>query len=198
MLGAAALASQTATALQASFHEFRVLADQVHADFDLSPVDPPLLSEINKGGLLRITLAAQLWRDRVVFDSPIGSLIESTFVVSRGAPGRLLVRTAAGLDATVGDGDALRLGLDLAPLDEIVGDHQYYVRAVISTGVLAARDIERLGDAVFGSAKEGNGLADVAKLVFRKALEISEYFKSSRIEVESPRVAGDRIRRQRP
>ena len=62
---------------------------------------------------------------------------------------------------------------------------RYYVHIIATLGTLAEREVDDVGDAVFGRPSETNGLGSLGRLVFRTVLQISDYLQSVSAEAKS-------------
>src|SRR5262249_33699419 len=86
------------------------------------------------------------------------------------------------------------------PIDVALGDpsrltpsERYYVHVVATLGTLAEREMDDVGDAVFGRPTETNSLGSLGRLVFRTVLQIGDYLQSVTAEAKSRRLAGQEI-----
>jgi hypothetical protein len=83
------------------------------------------------------------------------------------------------------------------PLDVALGDPsrvsasaRYYVHVIATLGTLAEREVDDVGDAVFGKPSDSNSLGSLGRLVFRTVLQISDYLQSVSAETRSRKIAG--------
>jgi hypothetical protein len=74
---------------------------------------------------------------------------------------------------------------EIGKADRLVHDTRYYVHVVATLGVVADREIDDVGDAVFGRPTEENSLGSLGRLVFRRVLEISDYLQSVTAETKT-------------
>ena len=171
----------------------------VTAAIDLRDLLPDrFLRMLEDGGVLHLRIQAELWESRPVWDRLV---YPATVRVLR------LTRTSAGRDLTVTDPtgqaityttvpDPMPITLEIGRTDRLVDSQQYYLRVIATLGTIADRDIDQFGDAVFGSATDGDGLGSLGRMVFRKMLEISDYLQSTTAETRGRKVAGRDILRK--
>ena len=62
---------------------------------------------------------------------------------------------------------------------------RYYVHVIATLGTLAEREVDDVGDAVFGRPSEANGLGSLGRLMFRTVLQVSDYLQSVSAEARS-------------
>jgi hypothetical protein len=86
------------------------------------------------------------------------------------------------------------------PIDVALGDAarvsasaRYYVHVIATLGTLAEREVDDVGDAVFGKPSDANSLGALGRLVFRTVLQISDYLQSVTAETRSRKLAGSDI-----
>jgi hypothetical protein len=70
---------------------------------------------------------------------------------------------------------------------------RYYVHVIATLGTLAEREVDDVGDAVFGKPPDSNSLGSLGRLMFRTVLQISDYLQSVSAETRSRKVAGSDI-----
>ena len=80
--------------------------------------------------------------------------------------------------------------IDLGATDRIVATGRYYLHVIATLGTLAERDADEVGDAVFGRESETNTLGSLGRLVFRTAIQISDYLQSVSAETRSRKISG--------
>lgn len=178
-------------ALDVQVREVRAQADAVEATIQLSDVIPDRFRRvIDEGGVLHVRLQTELWESRPVWDRLVHTAMVRMFRLGREASGkdvaltdqdgRTFVISARDLRLVVGVGDRARL--DAAS--------RYYVHVVATVGTLAQREVDEVGDAVFGRATESNGLGSLGRLIFRTALQVSDYLQSVSAETRSRKLSG--------
>ena len=82
------------------------------------------------------------------------------------------------------------IDLELGKSDRIVASGKYYIHIIATIGTLAEREVDDVGDAVFGRESESNALGSLGRAVFRTALQISDYLQSVSAEAKSRRITG--------
>jgi len=85
--------------------------------------------------------------------------------------------------------------LEIGKSDRIVATGRYYLHVIATLGTLAERDVDTVGDAVFGRESEANGLGSLGRLVVKTALQISDYLQSVSAEARSRRMSGADLRK---
>src|SRR5206468_7142557 len=135
---------------------------------------------LDSGGILHLRVQTELWESRAVWDRLVYPAIIRVFRFSRAPSGR---------DLTVADsmGETVRyatvppvmpVAMHLGETTRVSPSERYYVHAIVTLGTLPERDIDNMGDAVFGRESETNTLGVLGRMVFRKMLQISDYLQS--------------------
>ena len=88
---------------------------------------------------------------------------------------------------------SLPIVLDLGDAKRVAPAERYYVHVIATLGTLAEREVDEVGDAVFGRPSEANGLGSLGRLMFRTVLQVSDYLQSVSAEARSRRTAGAEI-----
>ena len=88
---------------------------------------------------------------------------------------------------------SLPVALDLGDPTRVVAAQRYYVHVIATLGTLAEREVDEVGDAVFGRPSEVNGLGSLGRLMFRTVLQVSDYLQSVSAEAKSRRTPGAEI-----
>ena len=192
----AGLCASPASALEARVADLSAAAPFVRAAVNVKDAFPPPFRQVlADGGTLYLRIQAELWEDRT-WDRLIAPRLALTFRIGRGPQtGSLTVNDPAGTQTTYPGYPALfTIHLDLAPLDRLEDERQYYVHAIATLGTTEGREIDDVGNVVFGSDSDSSGLAAIGKYVFRKALEITDYFQSASSETTSRKWTGNEIR----
>ena len=83
------------------------------------------------------------------------------------------------------------LALEIGHRDRIVATGRYYLHVIATIGTLAERDVDDVGDAVFGRPSETNTLGSLGRAIFRTALQISDYLQSVSAEAKSKKISGN-------
>jgi hypothetical protein len=156
---------------------------------------------LDEGGVLHLRVQAELWESRPVWDRLVYPAIVRVF---------RFTRTAASRDLSIADasGAATSYAIVPNPMPVVVelGDsrritpaERYYVHIIATLGTLAEREVDEVGNAVFGRESETNGLGSLGRLVFRTALQINDYLQSMSAEVKSRKMSGvDVLKRPSP
>jgi hypothetical protein len=186
------LAVTPAAALDVQIKDVRGPASAVTATIELSDLLPDRFRKaLDEGGVLHLRVQAELWESRPVWDRLVYPAIVRVFRFRR-APGD-------GLSVTDPDGAAttytaaprsLPVVLDLGDSKRVTPEERYYVHVVATLGTLAEREVDEVGDAVFGRPSETNGLGSLGRLVFRTVLQVSDYLQSVSAEAKSRKLAG--------
>jgi hypothetical protein len=172
------LTARTATALEVRIKEVRRVAAVVQASLELRDVIPERFQKVlEEHGALHLRLQAELWESRPVWDRLVYPAIMRVVRMTRdNAP-------SAPMPVTV----------DLGQTDRIVATGKYYVHVIATLGTLADKDADQVGDAVFGRESESNSLGSLGRLVFRTALQISDYLQSVSAEAKSRKWTGSEL-----
>ena len=147
---------------------------------------------LDSGGVLHLRLQAELWESRPVWDRLVYPAIVRVLRFRRARPnGDVSITDAAGVATTYAVvGGSMPIALDLGEISRITPAERYYVHIIATLGTLADREVDEAGDALFGRPSEANGIASLGRLVFRTALQVSDYLQSVTAEARSRRTAG--------
>jgi hypothetical protein len=167
-----------AAALEVHVKEVKRAAAVVQASIELRDVVPERFERVlEEHGTLHLRLQAELWESRPVWDRLVYPALLRVIRMTQGtAPSGPVPMT-----------------LDLGQTDRIVSTGKYYVHVIATLGTLADRDADQVGDAVFGRESEANTLGSLGRLVFRTALQISDYLQSISAETKSRKLSGIEI-----
>src|SRR5262249_29761775 len=88
---------------------------------------------------------------------------------------------------------AMPVDVALGDRSRVMASERYYVHVIATLGTLAEREVDDVGDAVFGRPSENGSLASFSRLVFRTVLQISDYLQSVTAETKSRKLAGAEI-----
>ena len=188
----------TATPLYALDVEVKVVhapGGVVSASIELRDVIPDRFKKtIDEGGVLHLRVQAELWEARPVWDRLVYPAIVRVFRFTRGA-GRNLSMTDPGGVVTTTQEAPREMPIDVALGDpsRVTASARYYVHVVATLGTLAEREVDDVGDAVFGRPSDTNSLGSLGRLVFRTVLQISDYLQSVTAETKSRKLAGGDI-----
>ncbi len=151
---------------------------------------------LDAGGVLHLRVQAELWESRPVWDRLVYPAIVRVFRFTR-APGNALAITDPSGTATLYPvaPRAMPMVLDLGDTGRLAAAERYYVHVIATLGTLAEREVDEVGDAVFGRPSESNGLGSLGRLVFRTVLQISDYLQSVSAEARGRKTAGSDILR---
>ncbi|HEY7290933.1 MAG TPA: hypothetical protein VH583_13935 [Vicinamibacterales bacterium] len=158
-----ALAQVRAMALEVQVKDVGTRASVVRAGLELRDLVPDRFKRVlDDNGVLHLRLQVELWETRPVWDRLV---YPATLRVVRMT--RDTVPTAP-----------VTVTLDIGKTDRIVASGKYYLHVLATLGTLAEREADTVGDAVFGREGESNSLGSLGRLVFRTALQISDYLQS--------------------
>jgi len=191
MLAAVALvvaSARSAGALEVRVKDVRVPAGIVTTTIELRDIVPEKYKEtIASGRPLHLRVQAELWESRPVWDRLVYPAIVQVLRLVRPRAGRdiTIANSADGETAYAAVPNPLALELQLGKADRVARDLRYYVHIVATLGSLPEREVDDVGDAVFGRPNEANGLGAFGRMVFRKMIEISDYLQSDTAETKS-------------
>lgn len=195
-LALAAATAVRAAALGANVREVHAAGSTVRAVVTIRDVIPGRFAKIiERGGQLHLRVQAEFWENRPVWDRLVYPAIIRMLRLTR-PPGSadLEIDDSAGRSTTYGTTpNPLELAIDLGNADRIASAGRYYVHVVATVGTLAERDVNEVGDAVFGRESDENALGSFGRMIFQTALKLSDYLQSESVEVKSRRVAGTDI-----
>jgi hypothetical protein len=186
------LGAVPALALDVQIKDVRGPAAVVTTTIELADLIPDRFSKtLEDGGVLHLRLQAELWESRPVWDRLVYPALVRVFRFKR--------TTGGGLSVTNPDGTAttypaaprvLPVALDLGEAKRVTAAQRYYVHIIATLGTLAEREVDEVGDAVFGRSSEANGLGSLGRLMFRTVLQVNDYLQSVSAEAKSRRTAG--------
>jgi hypothetical protein len=182
--------------LDVNVKEVRAPASAVRTTVEVRDLVPDRFRKvIDGGGLLHLRVQAELWESRPVWDRLVYPAIIRMFRVGRRPPSReITIDDASGSTASYpAVPNPLEVILDLGARDRVASAQQYYVHVIATIGTLAERDVDDVGDAVFGRESETNALGSFGRLVFRTALKVSDYLQSISAETRTSKLAGASI-----
>jgi hypothetical protein len=197
-LAFAAIAAGPATALDVEVKDVRASAATVRTTIELHDFVPDRFKKIiDRGGQLHLRLQAELWESRPVWDRLVYPAIIRMFrVAHRPASRDITIDDSAGPSTSYGSlPNPMEVTVDLGNRNRVVTAEQYYVHVVATIGTLADREVEDVGDAVFGKESDTNTLGSFGRMVFRTALKISDYLQSVSADVKSRKMPGAEITR---
>jgi hypothetical protein len=188
-------APAAAAPLDVEVKSVRAPASVVVATLELRDVLPDRFRKtLDQGGALHLRVEAELWEARPVWDRLVYPAIVRMFRFTRTAGRNLAIADQDGQVSTTATLPAtMPIEIALGEIARIDVSQRYYVRAVATLGTLADREADDVGDAVFGRPSESSGLGSLGRLVFRTALQISDYLQSVSADTRSRRIAGAAI-----
>src|SRR5882672_10442776 len=192
MLVCGLLTAAPATALDVHVKDVRAESSSVTATLELRDVLPDRFRRtLDEGGVLHLRVQAELWESRPVWDRLVYPAIVRVLRFRRASSDGLSVTDPNGSATTYAAAPrSLPVVLDLGDARRITPAERYYVHVIATLGTLAEREVDEVGDAVFGRPSEANGLGSLGRLVFRTALQISDYLQSVSAETRSRKMSG--------
>jgi hypothetical protein len=189
------LAAAPAGALDVQVKEVRGPGAVVTATIELRDVLPDRFRKtLDAGDTLHLRVQAELWESRPVWDRLVYPAIVRVFRFRRTPAAGLAITDPSGTTTTyAAPPRAMPLVLELGDSARVTAAERYYVHAIATIGTLAEREVDEVGDAVFGTGAEANRLGSLAKLVFRTVLQVSDYLQSVSAEARGRRTAGAEI-----
>jgi len=178
----------SAAGLEVRVKEVRVPAGMVTATIELRDVIPEKFRHvIDDGGALHLRVQAELWESRPVWDRLVYPAIVQVLRFARLRATReiTIASSSGGETAYAALPNPLALDLSIGRSDRVGRDVRYYVHVIATLGSLPERDVDEVGDAVFGRPNEANGLGAFGRMLFRKMIEISDYLQSETAETRS-------------
>ena len=189
------LLAAPAAALDVQVKDVRAPGPVVTATLELRDVLPDRFKKtLDSGDTLHLRVQAELWESRPVWDRLVYPAIVRVFRFRRTPSAGLSITDPSGTTTTYGTAPrAMPVVVELGDSARLTSAERYYVHAVATIGTLAEREVEEVGDAVFGTEAEANRLGSLAKLVFRTVLQVSDYLQSVSAETRGRRTAGAEI-----
>jgi hypothetical protein len=176
---ALAIASPAA-AIDVQVKELKSELTIVRAHIELRDLIPDRFKRLlDENGSLHLRIQAELWESRPVWDR----LVYPATV------------RAIRMTSTTRPPNPMPMQIDLGAKDRIVATGRYYLHVIATLGTLAERDADEVGDAVFGRESETNTLGSLGRLVFRTAIQISDYLQSVSAETRSHKISGSDLLR---
>jgi hypothetical protein len=194
------LLAAPAAALDVQVKEVRGPGRVVMATVELRDVLPDRFKKtLDAGDTLHLRLQAELWESRPVWDRLVYPAIVRVFRFRRTPSAGLSITDPSGTTTTYAAAPrAMPVVLELGDSARLSAAERYYVHAIATIGTLAEREVEEVGDAVFGTEAEANRLGSLAKMVFRTVLQVSDYLQSVSAETRGRRTAGAEIVKPAP
>jgi hypothetical protein len=189
-------AAARALALDVQVKDVHAAASIVRATVEVRDVVPDRFRKlIDAGGVLHLRLQSELWESRPVWDRLVFPALTRIFRLVRPAPSRDIAifdsASAAQISSVLPN--PLTVPIDLGDRSRLTAPQRYYVHIIATIGTLAEREADAAGDAVFGKESETNALGSLGRLVFRTALQVSDYMQSVTAETRTRKIAGSEI-----
>ena len=189
------LAAAPAAALEVQVKDVQAPSSSVTTTIELRDLLPDRFRKtLDDGGVLHLRVQAELWESRPVWDRLMYPAIVRVFRYAR-APGNGLSITDPSGSATTYPAPprSMPVVLDLGAAARVTPAERYYVHVIATLGTLAEREVDEVGDVVFGRASETNGLGSLGRLVFRTVLQVNDYLQSVSAEAKSRKTSGAEI-----
>jgi hypothetical protein len=180
--------ASTASALDVRVKDVRVPAGNVVATIELRNLIPDKLRHVlDEGGALHLRVQTELWESRPVWDRLVYPAIVQVlrFAKMRTSRQFTIANSAGGEASYAALPNELAIDVVIGKADRVTRDARYYVHVIATLGSLRERDVDDVGDAVFGRPNEVNGLGAFGRMLFRKMIEISDYLESETAEARS-------------
>jgi hypothetical protein len=189
------LLATPAAALEVQVKELRAPASLVTTTIELRDVLPDRFKKtLDGGGILHLRVQAELWESRPVWDRLVYPAIVRVFRFRRAPSDGLSITDPSGATTTYpAPPRSVPVVVDLGDTKRLTPAERYYVHVIATLGTLAEREVDEVGDVVFGRESETNALGSLAKLVFRTVLQVSDYLQSVSAETRSRNTAGAEI-----
>jgi hypothetical protein len=188
-------AAATAAPLEVQVKAVRGPASAITASIELRDLVPDRFRKtLDDGGVLHMRVQAELWESRSVWDRLVYPAIVRVFRFRRAPNNGLSITDPSGAATTYpATTHALPVMLDLGESSRVTPAERYYVHVIATLGTLAEREVDEVGDAVFGRPSETNGLGSLGRFMFRTVLQVNDYLQSVSAEAKSKRTAGTDI-----
>jgi hypothetical protein len=190
-----------AVALEVHVKDLRAPASVVTATIELREVLPDRFKKtLDGGGILHLRVQAELWESRPVWDRLVYPAIVRVFRFRRASADGLSITDPSGSTTNFPAApESVPIVVNLGDTRRLTPAERYYVHVIATLGTLAEREVDEVGDAVFGRASETNGLGSLGRLVFRAVLQVSDYLQSVSAETRTRKTAGaDILKRTMP
>lgn len=189
------LAAAPVSALDVQIRDLRGRTAVVTAAIELRDLIPDRFTKtLDDGAVLHLRVQAQMWESRPVWDRLVYPALVRVFRFRRASGGGVSITDPAGTATTYPAAPrTLPLELDLGDSTRVSPAERYYVHVIATLGTLAEREVDEVGDAVFGKPSEVNGLGSLGRLMFRTVLQVSDYLQSVSAEARSRRTIGTEI-----
>ena len=194
------LLARPAAALEVQVKDLRAPASVVTTVIELRDVLPDRFKKtLEGGGILHLRVQAELWESRPVWDRLVYPAIVRVFRFRRASVDGLSITDPSGTTTNFpAPPESVPVVVNLGDTTRLTPAERYYVHVIATLGTLAEREVDEVGDAVFGRASETNGLGSLGRLVFRAVLQVSDYLQSVSAETRTRKTAGADILKAAP
>jgi hypothetical protein len=185
-----------AAALGVDVKELRAAAAVLTARIELRDVLPDRFKRtIDEGGVVHLRVQAEVWERRPVWDRLVYPAVVQVFRLARTPSGREFAVYDPDGTVTVEPSipDPLTLAIRIGNADRLSGAARYDAKVIATLGTIAEREIDEVGDAVFGRPEESSSLGALGRIVLKRMLQISDYLQSVSAEGMSRNIAGVQI-----
>jgi len=181
-----------ASALDVQIRDVRGAAATVTASIEVRDLIPDRFARtLDEGAVLHLRIQAELWESRPVWDRLVYPALVRVFRFRRASAGGLSIIDPGGTaTAYAAAPRSLPVALELGDSKRLSSAERYYVHVIATLGTLAEREVDEVGDAVFGRPSEVNGLGSLGRLMFRTVLQVNDYLQSVSAEARSRRTTG--------
>jgi hypothetical protein len=192
-----AFAAPARAELDVQVKDVRAPATAIRTTIELHDIVPDRFKKLmNDGRVLHLRVQAELWESRPIWDRLVYPAIVRVFRMGRNPSGRdIAITDPDGAAATYPSVPAtMPVVVDLGDRNRVASSEKYYVHVIATLGTLAEREVDEVGDAVFGP--ESNGIGALGRLVVKTAVRVSDYLQSVSAEARSRKLAGADILRR--
>jgi hypothetical protein len=192
-----ALRAAPAAALDVQVKQLHAPASGVTATIELRDLLPDRFKKtLDEGGVLHLRVQAELWESRPIWDRLVYPAIVRVFRFRRAASDGLSITDPSGTATTFAVAPrAMPVSLELGATNRVTTSGQYFVHVIATLGTLAEREVDEVGDAVFGRESETNSLGSLGRLMFRTVLQVNDYLQSVSAEARGRKTTGTDILR---
>jgi hypothetical protein len=188
------LLAAPAAALDVQIKDVRGVASTITATIEIrDPVPDRFSKTLDEGGVLHLRMQAELWESRPVWDRLVYPAMVRVLRIKRVADVLSIVDANGAVAAYSEATKALAIALELGDAKRLAPAERYYVHVIATLGTLAEREVDEVGDAVFGRPGEANSLGSLGRLMFRTVLQVNDYLQSVSAETKSRRSTGAEI-----
>ncbi len=195
LLTAASVSPHAGAGLEVEVKGLRAPSTTVVATLELRDILPERFKKtIDEGGVPTRGLRTGGGGAGPVWVGLVYPGIVRVFRFTRGANNSLAITDPDGSVASSAQVPrAIPIDVSLGDPSRITATERYYVHAIATIGTLAEREVDDVGDAVFGKPSETNALGSLGRLVFKTVLQVSDYLQSISADAKSKKIAGAAI-----